>query len=126
VKLIKLNIAFLLLSVFSVCITYQTFTVVDFYINRAEIAEKYCVNKEKPQLNCKGQCHLKKKLTVENKNETDEKQTIQPLSFWLFAVELPKQVSFTFFHTIKQPLFGYPENNISDYHKPVFVPPNFL
>lgn len=38
-------------------------------MNKAEITQKYCVNKDKPGMHCCGKCHLKKKMA-----EDDEKQ----------------------------------------------------
>jgi hypothetical protein len=35
-----------------------------FELNIDYIIETYCVNKEKPQLQCNGKCHLAKQLTL--------------------------------------------------------------
>ena len=53
---------------------WQTFIVIDFYINRETITEEHCVNIDKPEMNCKGQCHLKKQLeaaTPEQSKKTE-------------------------------------------------------
>jgi hypothetical protein len=42
---------------------------VHYELNKAQITEQYCVNKDKPMLHCCGKCQLKKKLA-----EDDEKQ----------------------------------------------------
>jgi hypothetical protein len=42
---------------------------VHYQLNKAEITDKYCVNKDKPQMHCCGKCHLKKALA-----QDDEKQ----------------------------------------------------
>lgn len=49
---------------------------IDYYINKAYIAENLCENKEKPQLKCHGQCHLKKEL--EKATETEQESPILP------------------------------------------------
>ncbi len=43
-----------------------------FELNIDDIIETYCVNKEKPQLQCNGKCHLTKQLTLDasEKNES--------------------------------------------------------
>lgn len=38
------------------------FTYVDFKMNQKEITAKYCVNKDRPQLRCNGNCYLAKQL----------------------------------------------------------------
>lgn len=62
----------------------QSYLLISFYLNRAEITEKHCENKDKPELACEGQCHLKKQL--ENTRPTnDVKQDLpsSPRSFLL-------------------------------------------
>ncbi len=55
---------------FSWCFIYAGFEV-----NQQYIADKLCVNKSKPQLNCKGKCFLAKKLKqAEEKEKNDERQ----------------------------------------------------
>src|SRR5580658_5663378 len=40
----------------------KSFIFVNYEINKKEITEKYCVNKDKPQMHCCGKCLLKRKL----------------------------------------------------------------
>lgn len=43
---------------------------VHFDLNRSEIAALFCVNKDKPELHCNGQCELMKRLNAqEDQNE---------------------------------------------------------
>lgn len=65
----------------------QTCTVLHFYANQKEIAEKFCENKDKPEMNCHGKCHLNKELKVQT-NEASNKQLpqeIRPYIIWLLA-----------------------------------------
>ncbi|MCB0402744.1 MAG: hypothetical protein KDD41_11710, partial [Flavobacteriales bacterium] len=39
--------------------------------NQSAIAEAFCVNKEKPQLQCNGKCHLAKQLEQVTENDQD-------------------------------------------------------
>lgn len=64
------SIIIALLFVFT--INFKTFVTLNFYANQAEIAELFCINKEKPQLQCDGKCHL---ATQIEKVETEEKNT---------------------------------------------------
>lgn len=41
---------------------YQVAYLTYFKMNQEEIAKAHCVNKGKPELECNGQCHLKKEL----------------------------------------------------------------
>ena len=44
-----------------------------YEINKPFIAENYCENKAKPQLQCEGQCFLNKNLKKETENNTSQK-----------------------------------------------------
>ena len=45
----------------------QTLIMIDWKVNQDFITARYCVNKNKPELKCNGQCQLAKKLRkVEN------------------------------------------------------------
>lgn len=117
--------ALLLVLTFSVGLGYQTFTVAYFYWNRAEIAEQYCVNKDKPRLNCHGKCHLEKQLTGE-KNAPDNQKTAPPaaLSFWLFGVELIVPFQFSFFDATENRHTIYLTNEPGSTALSLFVPPD--
>ena len=54
-------------------IGWQSATIIHFYANQKEITEKYCVNKDKPQLHCNGKCHLKAQLNTTVKKDQPEK-----------------------------------------------------
>lgn len=54
--------SFLFILCIAFAISWQTFTVVNFYTHQNEIEAEYCVNKDKPELNCHGKCHLEKQL----------------------------------------------------------------
>ena len=57
--------------VFLFTLNFKSFVTVDFYINQVDIAELFCINKEKPQLKCDGKCHLSSELS---KTETSNNQ----------------------------------------------------
>ncbi|MEY3956556.1 MAG: hypothetical protein RLZ73_1011 [Bacteroidota bacterium] len=44
-----------------------------YRINRDYIAENLCVNRDKPMLNCNGQCYLAKKLKAAEEKEAFRK-----------------------------------------------------
>jgi len=49
--------ALMLLQTFS-----QELLVVDYQLRKERITQLFCVNKDKPQMRCNGQCHLAKQL----------------------------------------------------------------
>lgn len=59
----------ILLFALFICIqaVIQALIMIDWKVNQDFIAARYCVNKNKPELKCNGQCQLAKKLRkVEN------------------------------------------------------------
>ncbi|OIQ23002.1 hypothetical protein [Lacinutrix sp. MedPE-SW] len=67
--------AILLFISFAVRPLFFTGYVAYFQLNIDYIIETYCINKEKPQLQCNGKCHLAKQLatatTTTNDNDID-------------------------------------------------------
>ncbi len=57
----------------------QTITVVHFALNRPAIEQRFCVNKNKPALRCKGTCHLKKKLQETKETGTASRSIYPPI-----------------------------------------------
>ncbi|MFT4204118.1 MAG: hypothetical protein QM610_09425 [Chitinophagaceae bacterium] len=50
----------------------KNIVILNFYVNRDAIAEKYCINKYKPGLHCNGHCFLLKQLKKEQQRETKD------------------------------------------------------
>lgn len=50
----------------SVLVLLQTFsrelTVLDYQVHREQVTRLFCVNKDKPKMQCNGRCHLVKQL----------------------------------------------------------------
>lgn len=65
----KKTIAILLLCGIIFQIFSNAFIIAGFEVNKKYIAEKLCVNKDKPKMQCNGHCQLKKKLDQEEKNQ---------------------------------------------------------
>ena len=49
----------------------HVFLQYEFTFNNESFTEKYCVNKDKPELKCNGKCHLKENLKSENEKPTN-------------------------------------------------------
>ena len=51
-------------------INFKSFVTVSYFVNQAEIIELFCINKDKPVMQCNGKCHLAVQLDeVENDTE---------------------------------------------------------
>lgn len=103
-----------------IAFTAQTFdkamVMMDFYANRSELAEKYCVNKSRPMLHCNGHCFLMKMMKKEDQKQKDLADKFQnnTIVFWnAEQPSLPKQVhlfnSKAQFYTLRNIHFTYSE-----------------
>ena len=59
---------------------YQAAYLMYFEFNLDAIIETYCVNKDKPQLKCNGQCHLAKQLNAGMSNSETAKSGVLRIS----------------------------------------------
>lgn len=59
---VKKGIALILLLVFTLQTFYASGFTVWFYANRKAIANKHCINKNRPELKCDGKCFLSMKM----------------------------------------------------------------
>lgn len=81
------------LIIYISAIFLPAFTLIHFSINQEEIIEEFCVNKDKPELNCNGQCHLTEVLANQvNEDSGIQEQSIIELPFFLgkiIAISIP-------------------------------------
>lgn len=85
------------------------FTIANFYMNQEEITEAFCENKTKPELNCKGNCHLSKELNRQiHKVPNQEKNQLN------FSIFLPTAFSEIKVVEVKHPKL---KNNYNSYYK---------
>ncbi|MBL7836542.1 MAG: hypothetical protein JNM67_03405 [Bacteroidetes bacterium] len=67
--------------------------IIAYYnLNIDEIEALYCVNKDKPDLCCKGKCYISKQL-VSSENEYPARQITEDRDFPLFIVANPLSIS---------------------------------
>ncbi len=84
-----------LLMVLSLLIGFQqAIIIMHFKLNRDAIEQRFCINKNKPELQCHGTCHLKKELQeTENSGSSAisnyPKIDIFPVSFAVLEVTNP-------------------------------------
>ncbi len=125
-KLLSKYIAFIFATTFLCTMFYQTFTVVHFYSNQAELTEKYCINKEKPELNCEGKCHLQKKL-VKSEVNTDKNNTKSFRSCLLCFLSLPIISDLEFENDqLEKRVWYYEDVPTSSFSESPYTPPQVL
>ena len=77
-------IGIFLLSLFLYSQVYNTSVWINYELNIEEITDAFCVNTEKPELNCLGTCHLKKQLIQTDNNTPLESE----VSFYFNEIQL--------------------------------------
>jgi hypothetical protein len=106
---VKRIVALLLFLAMQVPLMNQWGAVAYYRINRDYIAENLCVNRDKPMLNCNGQCYLAKKLKAAE--EKEQKSNSERLA------KMPEVVlAFQAIEPVFSPRFSAPfaiENNFS-------------
>ncbi|MCT1533118.1 hypothetical protein M3B46_19125 [Sphingobacterium daejeonense] len=101
----------------------QTIIYTHFILNQKQIEEQYCINKNRPALNCHGQCFLKKKLEkAQNKN--DKKNLLQnykkvDLYAAVYFELLPKSLSVN----INKNYSSYKDKTYKEPELEIFIPP---
>jgi hypothetical protein len=72
-------VSYLLLAQMMYFVGAKSVVVLNWKINQDLITEKYCVNKDKPMMNCDGKCYLSKQLeNLELKEEQERKNHPNP------------------------------------------------
>ncbi|WP_344928836.1 hypothetical protein [Aquimarina addita] len=90
----RLFFSIIIFTAFALRPAIQVSTVLYYQLNVDTIIEKYCVNKERPQLNCNGKCYLMNQLKVTNNSSSDTDTTDN------FAIIAEAFIPVFFQHTI--------------------------
>lgn len=107
------------------------FPIIEYVINYDYIANILCINKDKPELECNGKCHLAKEMAKAASDDSDPKQDKKELSASVkLADYVVEELNIHFHHKFEskesQPTFYY--NNLYCYHfsKIVLQPPTLF
>lgn len=107
---------------------WQTYTVIDFYMNREAITQEHCVNKDKPELDCKGQCHLQKQLeaaTPDQDKKAESNGTSKPaMLLFVFAQKMDDLSSNE--PNLEKQIFNPITEPTRHYSASVFNPPQWV
>lgn len=103
--------------------------MMDYVIRMKTIEEQFCVNKDKPELECHGTCHLKSELTqLETSTQPDpaEKAPQKPVYRTLDFIASIRSLQLSFHSIPEQKDHLYPLNSgtlLSAYITPPHAPP---
>jgi hypothetical protein len=99
---------------------------VEYLVNQDYIAEFLCINKEKPELQCNGKCHLVKELEKQQENNPESLRISlenYPIGFVnIFQISSKKIITSSKknSHTFFEKLYH------SNYNHSSFQPPDFV
>jgi len=116
----------ILLIVLAVRPIFYVGNVLYYQTHINEIVEKYCVNKEKPQLQCNGKCHLAKQISFSAADEETQQITKISTAFYPVFYQEIKHINMVNY-SIKLPLtyFTYCSRytylSVEHIHKPPIV-----
>lgn len=98
---------------------------VEYAVNYDYISKVLCINKDKPEMNCKGKCHLMKEL---EKQQEDDFQSLRismkeyPIGFVKIYSILKEEITLLF--KLKSPFFYQKQYSylmdFSIFHPPIF------
>src|SRR4030095_16711279 len=93
-------------------ILFQTFSPlvseVEYFLNKRYIAAVLCINKDKPKMQCNGQCYFARQLQEKDKQE-QQAPVPQKVKFDLQPCFLPKQLSFRGFGDFDRSKYRNPD-----------------
>lgn len=114
---ITMTLLFLLVSF------QQALIIVHFKLNQQNIEQEFCVNKAKPELQCRGKCHLKKELEKSEKNDLEQSSIFKKIDMlpnqdFEFPIDILKMIN--------NKVLIYKECNHFEPYLEIFVPPPIL
>lgn len=104
-------------NTFQVSITYAF-----YYVSPLDFIEQFCENKDKPELQCNGKCHLKE---IATKSSNEDNKPIEYITFKDFSVFVVSTFSYKLFEFRKNNKKTFQYNNLYAYiNKPsIYHPP---
>jgi hypothetical protein len=120
---VKLSVIVIIIFALLTSTLSKLYIYTDYIINIDSITEKYCVNKSKAELKCKGKCHISKQISEQDKNEEKSNNKLKEINdvqlFCNFIVIVPNKFSSTLINHL-----GFIKNFILfDFKRLIFHPP---
>lgn len=114
---------YILLVVLTLQSFYRSIMVVDYQIHLPEYLAK-CINRDKPELNCDGQCLLMKKIEEKEKEETKKNLVVYEYSSVYVHTEQPLFITYQAIEdSERQVLPPYQDGYVFNYSAPILRPP---
>ena len=99
---------------------------VEYFINQDYIAEFLCINKDKPELQCNGKCHLAKQIEKQQEKEPFSSQRISLENYPIGFVTIYKFDEPTKYILKEQHNYFYNRLYQLDYSKDTSRPPELV
>jgi len=115
-------LSILLIGLYGLTLSQAYMPHVNYWMNRDFIASVLCENKDKPELECNGKCHLKKQIQehTEDKNEGQEVSNRLMVEFF----QTSDAIEFTILmETAEEEFCNYSEPLTVGFSSSVFHPP---
>ncbi|MBL4710606.1 MAG: hypothetical protein JKY48_19435 [Flavobacteriales bacterium] len=119
----KLSFVLTLIGIISYGSAHKSWLRVSYEINKLEIIEKFCINKEETTFTCDGKCHLKTELEkIDSEEEQAPNHTTAEEKLTLFAFSFQKKsIKNIDAHLLK--FEPYQINYTSQYSSSLYRPP---
>ncbi|WP_303318831.1 hypothetical protein Q4Q34_05090 [Flavivirga abyssicola] len=98
---------------------------VEYVLNQDYIAEFLCINKDKPELQCNGKCHLAKEFGKQQRNESKSLRVSLENYPIGFVEILQIKILPSFASSEKDKAFSFQKLYYFDYNYSTFQPPDF-
>ncbi|WP_298238620.1 hypothetical protein [uncultured Algibacter sp.] len=100
---------------------------VEYVLNQDYIAEFLCINKDKPELQCNGKCHLVKQIKKQQEQEPLSALSISlenyPIGF-VTILKIPNALSYS--ASVKNQNYFYQKIYDFSYNNSAFQPPDLV
>lgn len=116
-------ITYLFLGAFLLHSASRMIVYFNYWLNQEFIAENLCENRDKPQLECNGMCHLKEELSKDDeRKQQDNKQQVEVILF--LCQQQPQEISKQIFFAEDQCHYAFVvQQKPKGYHSDLFHPP---
>ncbi len=122
---LRILFSILLFTAFALRPAIEVSTVMYYQLNIDTIIEKYCVNKERPKLNCNGKCYLMSQMKMSNQDSSEKSQNkliteaFIPLFFQDYTIKIDNETSlFLEFQKYWKPFYLHLENTSNTIDQP--------
>ncbi|WP_179319546.1 hypothetical protein [Winogradskyella helgolandensis] len=77
--------SYIMTIMFLFVVSQQAVVIMHFKLNQKAITEQFCINKNKPELQCNGKCHLSKELQETENSDSEKIMTTKNLDLVFYS-----------------------------------------